>query len=341
MFMKFLTLVKRKKKTLIIIGIILAVSGFIFYQRLVNGKEEIQSTQVKRGNLEETLILSGEIKADKRAELRFQTTGQIASIKVKEGDSVQKGQLIALLDQRQLQKTLKKDLNDFLNARWDLDQQRDDYKDKALTVAMQRILDKTQFDLDNAITDVEIQQISIEYSQLFSPLDGIVTSTNNLQPGMNITAATAGFEIISPDSLYFEVTADQTEISKLQSGLTGKLLFDSYLDEEIVGTVDHVAFVPKANETGTVYAVKMSFINMSNGNLKYRVGMTGDVEFITQSKNNTLYIPFAFLQEDDKGTFVYIIKNNKKTRQTVTTGIETDEFIEILSGLSKGDMVYD
>jgi RND family efflux transporter MFP subunit len=286
-------------------------------------------------------VLSGEVKAKENTSLHFQTSGRLAGLRVNEGDVVKKGQLIAYLDQRDLKKRLAKELNDYKTTRWDYDQTVDDNKNKAVTTAMQRVIDASQFALDNSVLDVELQTISIEFANLTSPIQGLVVSKGNFQPGMNISAADTIVEIVNPDSLYFEVTADQTEVTKIHEGMQGALTLDAYVDESLTGVINHISFSPETNESGTVYGIELQFNNSSNQNLRYRLGMTGDVEFVLKEKPNVLYLPSEFIKSDEKGNFVQIMKGNKKEKAYVTIGLETESDTEIVKGLNEGDIIYD
>jgi len=334
------SLLKRLKiRNVIIILLVLGLVGG-YYVKSQKKNDQLVSTTVKKGDLEENLILSGEIKTHEDVTLRFQTGGRLARLYVQEGDVVKKGQLVASLDQRQVKKQLDKELNDFLTSRWDLDQERDDAEDKAVTDAIRRLVDKAQFDVNNAVIDVELQNLTIEFSNIYSPINGIVVNTNNIHDGMNILPATDTIEVAGPDSLYFELTADQTEVTQLSEAMSGELLLDSYLDEPIKGAISSISFSPKKDETGTVYTVKFN-IERNNSSYKYRLGMTGDVTFTTETKKNVLYIPFTYVNEENDGKFVYILEKNKKTQQKITTGIETEDSIEVVSGLSEGEVIYD
>lgn len=341
--MKWVFSFVKKHKFLVLGAIILIILGGYYYQnKKKSDAAKLEKTaKVQRGNLQETMILSGEVKAKENTILHFQTSGRLAGLKVQEGDVVKKGQLVAYLDQRDLKKRLTKELNDYKTTRWDFEEDKDNVKDKAITTAMQRTLDKSQFALDNSVLDVEIQSISLEFANLFSPIQGLVVSRGNFQPGMNITAADTIIEVVNPDSLYFQVTADQTEVTHIKEGLQGKLILDAYTDEEITSTITHISFSPETNESGTVYGVELQFNNSSNQNLRYRLGMTGDVEFVLKEKKNTLYLPSEYINNDDQGTYVNTMRSNKKEKTYVTIGLETDTATEIVKGLSEGELVYD
>ncbi|MGB4966047.1 MAG: efflux RND transporter periplasmic adaptor subunit [Microgenomates group bacterium] len=302
--------------------------------------EGVQKTTVKQETIKETLTLSGTINADEQTVLTFQTGGMLTAVAVKEGDYVKKGQFIASLDQRDLKKRLQKQLNTYSISRSVFDQTKADYKDVALNDAISRTLDQSQNTLNNSVLDVELTDIAVKYANIYSPIAGIVTSISAPIAGVNVSPATAQFEIINPESIYFASTADQSEVTKLSIGKTGLITLDSFSDNTINSAVSSISFVPKAGETSTVYAIKLPL--SEEWNEQYRQGMTGDVLFTMREKKDTLTIPSNYLKEDADGKkYVDVVMKGKRDKKFVKIGIEGDETIEITSGLSKGETIYD
>lgn len=324
----------------IVVLLILIAAFAIYRSQSGTNLEGVSSTTVKQGTIKETLTLSGTIDADERAVLSFQTSGMLTSVGVKEGDFVKRGQFIASLDQRELKKRLQKQLNTYAISRSTFDQTKANYKDVALNDAISRTLDQSQYTLNNSVIDVELTDIAVKYANLFSPIDGIVTSVSSPIPGVNVTPLTAQFEIVNPESIYFASTADQSEVTQLAVGKSGKITLDSFSDNSINSTIGAISFVPKAGETSTVYAIKLPLTE--NANQKYRQGMTGDVLFTMREQKNALTITSNYLKEDTDGKkYVDVITKGKRDKRFVKIGIEGDETIEITSGLSKGDKIYD
>jgi len=87
--------VKNWKKLLILFIMIIGVIIF-FSSRSKNLNVKVDT--IKKGNVKEELILSGEISAENYAKLSFETSGRIVYVGVKEGDKVYKGKLISKLD---------------------------------------------------------------------------------------------------------------------------------------------------------------------------------------------------------------------------------------------------
>ncbi|MCL5970309.1 MAG: efflux RND transporter periplasmic adaptor subunit [Patescibacteria group bacterium] len=334
----------KKYGKFIVIGLIVIALVVIALSVLskANNNKKIKTVTVKRGDLHKTLTISGEINAEEKVTLRFQAGGRLSWVGVKEGDYVQKYQGIASLDQRQLQKTLEKYLNDYKKYRDDYDQTtQDEYRFVALDNEIKRIMEKSQADLNKTVLDVELQTIAKEYSYLWTPIEGIVTKVTSPYAGVNIYLPTqAEFEIINPKSVYFSALVDQTDIRDLHEGMSGDLTLDSYTESTISGVVNNIAFTPKAGETGTVYEIKFNFTE-DNSSYKYKVGMAGDLTMILQSRTNVLYLPVAAIKDDAGRKYVNVMKNGKTEKIYIETGLETDDSTEILSGLTENQAVYD
>ena len=118
---------KNKLKILLILTFFV-IDGYILYRNffLIPRSKKEDSVSVKRGDLKQELTISGTVDAEEKVTLRFKTSGRLSWVGVKEGDYVKKYQAIASLDQRELKKTLQKELNDYMNERWDFDQSQED-----------------------------------------------------------------------------------------------------------------------------------------------------------------------------------------------------------------------
>lgn len=339
---------KRHFKLIILVVVISFIAVYFFQTKVSSAGKKVVTETVKKGTLEEKLTISGTVEAEEKVDLKFQASGRLSWVGVKTGDYVKKYQGIASLDQRDVEKNLKKKLLAYMNERWDFEQGRDDksvrgreiYQVPGLTDAERRVLDKAQFDLNSTVLDVEIAVLAKEYAFLWTPIEGLVTRIDTPFAGLNITPATAEFEIINPKSVYFSANADQSEVVTLTEGQLGELVLDSYPDATISGMIKFIAFTPKTGETSTVYEVKFS-INDDNSNYKYRMGMGGDLSFVTKKKVATLYLPVKFVKSENGKKFVMVKKDGKDKKEYVETGMETDVDTEIVSGVKEGETVYE
>jgi len=332
------------KKKWYFLVIILLVFFLIFIQTQAKKTEVEEKMTVKKQNLKETLTLSGEIDAEEKVSLKFQTSGRLVWVGVKEGDYVKKYQAIASLDKRDLKNRLDKYLNNYLKQRNSFEQTKDDYEETYefstgdLHKRAKRILENSQYDLNSAVLDVEYQNLLLEYADLWTPIEGVVTHIDIPKAGVNITPANANFEIVNPKTLYFSATVEQADVVNLKEGMKGKLTLDSFSDFEDEVKVSYISFSPKSGETGTVYQIKLE-LSEKTKKLPLRLGMTGDVEFLIKEKNKVIALPSRFIKKDKKGSYVFVKENNKKIKKYIKIEEEIDGKIVIKSGLNEGEII--
>ena len=324
-----------------LIILILFGSGWLGYQKFGPKKltDQYELATVTRQNLTKTVVASGKIKSQSQADLKFPTSGLLAWVNVKEGDSVRKWQAIAGLDVRELQKNLDKSLRDYSKERNDFEEDRlVTYGEGVnLTNTIKRILEKNQWDLDKAVLDVELKDLALKYSALVTPIAGIITHIDVPLAGVNITPATAVFTVADPDHLEFEAIIDEVDIGLISLGQAGQLVLDAYPDEPINLTVDSIDFNSSLDSSGsTVFLVKFQLEN--NPNQKFKLGMNGEITITVAEKDNVLAVPLSAILENGTST-VQLVKDNTSINQTVTLGITTDDLVEITSGLTENQTI--
>ncbi len=328
---------------------ILILGGVFIGWRTNSVKAKSQQTKeyiVGRQTLVDEITLSGDIEAEQKASLKFQTSGLLAWVGVKEGDVVKKWQAIASLDKRELQNSLNQYLNTYTKERWDFEQAESDNKDwqtrgmsDLAREEVKRSLQKNQFDLNNSVLAVESRSIALKYATLVTPIEGIVTKVDSPLAGANITPASAEFVVMNPDSLYFSATADQTEVIKLSASQSGMVTLDPFEGRTFEAKIKMISFVPKAGESGTVYEIK---INLDLGDVRpaVKVGMTGDINFHLREIPNVLTIPEAYLKKEKNDYFVTKDVNGKRVKTQVVIGSIIEGLVEIKEGLNDNDKIY-
>ncbi len=330
--------------------LLVIVVGGIWYKTVDNkNQKELKDKTytVKRKEIVDSLNLSGEIDAKEKVVLKFQASGLLTWVGVKEGDTVKKFQTIASLDKRELQNSMTTYLNTYSKARNTFEQAQSDYKDwetngmsDTAREAIKRSLANQQADLNNSVLAVEARNLSLKFSSLYTPIAGLVTKVASPLAGQNITPASATFEVINPDSLYFSALADQTEVTKFKVGQKGTVSLDSFPDMKIGATVETVAFTPKAGEAGTVYELKIVLDKISTDSGKVRMGMTGDTTFVLKQIPNILVVPEAYIKKESGKLYVTKKTGKALTKVEITTGENIEGEVEIKTGLNENDVIY-
>ena len=329
------------RKRNLVIAIIIAVVGFGIYKFFFANGDEVETTTVSRGNVEEELILSGVISADEYVKLSFPTSGQISWVGVTEGKEVKRGQALIKLDTtvlntifQQARASLREEEATVANIH---DQVKDHSGDE--TYAQKDMRTAAEVAKDKAYEAYIAAEYNLRNATLVSPFVGIATYVAHPFSGVNVLATEVQVEVLNPETIYYDVSADQTEVIDLKLGQKVNIVLDSYPDEKIEGVVDFISLTPKANEVGSVYKVKVGFMNKLSDLQKFRIGMGGDAKFVLSEKEGVLYVPPEFVNSDVNGKYVNLDKGNNK--RYVEVGIEGEDRVEIIGDVKEGDVVYD
>ena len=297
--------------------------------------------KTNRQDLANSITISGSVDAEEKAELKFQTSGQLAWIGVKVGDNVKKYQSVASLNKEILKKQLEIDFNNYKSAASTFYDTTDQYKDSVITTELRRILDRSQNTLNNSVVNYELGDLAIKYSNLISPISGVVVAVDQPNSGINISSANNIVSIINPQSIYFRSKIDQEDVNKIKIGIPAILKIDTYSNEFIDSKVTNIAFTPIVGESSTVYQVKFE-LNPSdkNTNLKYRIGMDGDAKIILSEVKNVVTLPLEAIYTDNEIHYVLVkTDDNKIIKKEIKTGIESDTDVEIIEGLNDNESV--
>ncbi|BCX14707.1 MAG: hypothetical protein KatS3mg088_390 [Patescibacteria group bacterium] len=324
--------------------ILIAVAGFFVVSNYLQNRKKEQTAEkftVKRGTVSEDLVLSGSIKAEEGSQLFFPTSGKLAWIGVKEGDYVRKGQALASLDKTTLNAAYQQALNNVRMYEANVEATYDSLqgKDKSETFAQKATRTASEVAKDNAYDALKAAEYNLKNSTLIAPFSGIVTFVANPFAGINVSFSQMQIEIVNPQTIYFEATADQNEVIQLQKDAKVKVKLDAFQDQEFEGKITFISLTPTTGADSTDYKVKISLELPQEILEKIKIGMTGDLRFSIKSKENVLYAPSQFIKADRKGKYVNL--GSIKNKTYIKTGIEGDEYTEIEEGVKEGDILYD
>jgi membrane fusion protein, multidrug efflux system len=330
----------RRHWKLSLLILVITIGGSIYWHRQRQANQvELTFQKPIMEKLVKTLELSGVVDANEKARLRFLAGGKITYLGAQEGDMVKKWQTIAAIDQATLKKQLEQDLNLFMQERLDWDQLNDDVFFNEYTTTEERDVEKGQLDLTNEVLDVEIRDIAISNTRLSAPFAGIITKSPTSVAGVQLIS-TDYFELVNPESMIFRAEVDEADISLIKMGQRGQIILDAYLDKEITGNVEYISFATSETANGTVFVIEIPLNSLMYGSNFFRLGMNGNIDIELETRENTMSIPLIAIKEVDDQVYVDIKTNdNEFVEREITIGLETDENVEVLSGLSLEDEV--
>lgn len=335
---RIVNFVRFRWKLLLVLALILIGGGIWWYQTTYAVEEEVSTQNPVRQPIRMVLELSGHVDAKEKARMRFIAGGKLTYVGFEEGDTVKKWQTIARIDAATLQKQLDQDLNNYLKERWDWEETVDANRDQPLTLSERRLEDKEQWDLNNTVLTVEIRDIAIKNTALYAPFDGILTAAPTSVAGMQVLA-TDYFELVNPETLIFRAAVDESDVGLVELDQTATIILDSYEDLEIQTQVQYVSFTSTETTSGTAFIVEFP-LSQAEFSETLRIGMNGDIEILLEEKEDVLTVPTIALIERDNITYVEVLTESGEIEEReIKLGLETDDIVEVLSGLSESDQV--
>lgn len=173
---------------------------------------------------------------------------------------------------------------------------------------------------------------------LYATEDGVITEVSQ-EAGDRLTTTGTLFSYATAEDMQISVDVTQEDIVDLQVGDAVDITFTAYPEDSYTGSILSINTTATSDYSNTVsYTVEISV----EGELEQLYGgMTADVIFVTEEKEDVLYVSRKAIVEENGKTYVYRkTALGGKELSEVETGITNGVDIEILSGLEEGDTIY-
>ncbi len=382
-----------KKRTLIIAAVVVALvvagGGYVAMKGKQPKAQEVETTVAKLAPIVQKVNGTGKIQPNTEINISADVSAKITRLDVKEGDHVEKGQLLVELDrQKYLASVQSQEANvrsaqaQAKLARDNRDQAERVYK-RAKELVGRRLV--SQSELDSAQTAFQVEssryqaamdqvqqaigflkqaQDDLAKTTIYAPISGTVSDLNKERGEIAIGSQFQEdviMVIAQLGAMEALVNVDENDINAIQIGQPAEISVDAVLGEKITGIVSEIASsatVPAAGSTvqKTEFEVKIA---ITSDTAKLRPGMTASADIVTATREKALVVPIQSVtvrtpeQLKDKdgkaGRFtagkdgfvevVFVVNDGKAGARQVTTGIQSDDAIEIKSGLADGDVV--
>jgi RND family efflux transporter MFP subunit len=301
------------------------------------------------------LRANGAVTALQTVDLRAQITSTVREVHIREGQNVQKGDLLFSLDARAEEANLKKalaqvekDKADLATARRDLERQRELFAQKfissaALDVAQNKV-DTLQGQMAVDMAAVESTRVAQAYTEIRAPFSGRtgaipVRPGSLVQPSQGSSAASSTLvTIIQIDPISVAFTLPEQELPALQQALrAGSVPVSATTQSGTDAFKGKVSFVDNAVDTATgTIRVKAEFSNPTGA---LWPGMYVNVELAPRTLPNAVVIPTQSVQTGPEGRFVYVVGADNKVAARPIKVAYLEETFAAITGIEAGARV--
>jgi RND family efflux transporter MFP subunit len=346
----------------IIAVIIIAIALFInFGTSLFSAADEVELTAVSLqspAQLDAVLTASGYIVAQRKAAVASKGTGRLIYLGVVEGDKVKKGQIIARLEENDIQVLLdeaKANLKlieaDFNEAENNLRRQKELFESKIISESQ---LEAAESRYNRILASIEVakarvnsSEVALENMLIRAPFDGTVL-TKNADIGEIVAPMAAGINsraavvtIADMTSLQVEADVSESNIQKISTGQDCEITLDAYPSVRYAGYVAKI--VPTADRSKATVMVKVGFNDYDERVLPE---MSAKVLFLKEKKEKSaeeetpvLLVSYSAIVTKGDQKIAFKVIDDKAVEIPVVTGRDINDSVEILSGLENGDRV--
>jgi RND family efflux transporter MFP subunit len=328
------------RRTIIILGgVILVVAAYLLTRgtadqpvstSAITTDVPVSVIVAQRQKLASSISLAGTINASNDVNVISETQGSVRQVHLKVGDVVQAGTVLVEIEDHIQRSNLSTAEISYQKAKRDFERSETLFQENSISRAQ---LDAGRLAMQAAENQFEIARRQLENTRIKTPIAGTVNARlvdvgTMVQPGMPVA------NVVDIITLKVRVNVSEQEAFRLKPGDPVDISTDVYPGQKFQARVDNIAW--KADEAHT-YPVEIKLAN--NARFPLRAGMFCRIAFTSITATDALAIPRVALVGSVKNAEVFVVRHGIASLQQIVVGKQTNEYLEVLNGLTAGDTV--
>jgi len=311
---------------------------------------------VQRGDITLDAVFGGRVTPLASHTVYFQIGGQVSEVYVNVNDVVTEGQLLGELAEAwdlrakadETQRTIRRAQIDLEIAQLTLEQYKSQGKPEADVKIQELQVELAQMNLDEVLQGLGIDpdapvtdeiDAQVAQARTFAPAGGTIIAAVSV--GQNVTTTTPAFILGEPDKLEVLVDLDASksseQVKEMYEGMTVTVTSDSKPGLEMIGTIRQLPspYGTGASDENTARII----LDIPPSADTYVVGDVLRVKIVLANKQGVLWLPPDAIRSAGGRTFVIVNSGGGPQRVDVEIGLQTRDMVEIVSGLTEGQVV--
>ena len=290
----------------------------------------VRVVQAPKGTISKKLELTGSVIATCTAKIGSPAEGPVMNCEIREGDAVQKGQILLKIGRRKAADALVEATKESLSREKE-ELRRVEQLVKGGAIPAEE-LDIARLRVSRANAELSKALESAGDYEITAPWDGLVRKVY-VTDGYFVAPRETLIEIYDPCSLVISAALPEKYAARIQTGTKVDVKLDAWPGDTFTGHIERIyPYLDQRLRTRTVEIALEKPVDLAPG-------MFARLEVMLETASDTVIVPAEAIVSTLKGNAVFIVKNEKAVRHSVETGIESDNRIEIISGIQPGDMV--
>jgi membrane fusion protein (multidrug efflux system) len=278
-------------------------------------------------DMSELINSIGTLRPDEEVDLAFETSGKIIGINFTEGTRVKKGDLLAKINDKPLQAQLEK-----LKAELKMAEAKE-FRERSLLgrdAISQESYDQVLTDVQTINADINLIKAQIDMTELRAPFDGKI-GLRYISEGSNTTPATKIAKLIKIKPLKIEFSISEKYSSEIRIGYPITFTIDG---SNQIFNAEVYAVDPKVDINTRTIVLRALY---PNSNEELKSGRYAGITLELSKIAGAVAIPTEAVIPEMDGEKVFIYKNKKAKSVKISTGLRTENKIQVTNGLTFGD----
>ena len=312
----------------------------------------------RMGAVREEVLVTAALKPKEQVDVTAKATGRVEKILFHVGDAVKKGDLIAVLEDDELQQQVKRseasqsvaraasaqreaELN---NSKSDLARaetllkegliSRQDYETRRTAFqVVQAQLQLASAQEEQARAELNELKIRLEQTKVVAPMAGHIAK-RNVDEGALVNPTTPIVNLVNLATMVAMANVPERDVAKLRVGNAALVEVDAFGSHKFNGRVVRIGPVLDAATRSALVEIEIP-----NANLGLRAEMFARVTVDLASTRQAVLIPREALVYRGQQPGVYLVKNDRPVFQPVETGLTQGNEVEVTSSLAAGALV--
>ena len=301
---------------------------------------------VQRQPLNSYLILNGTVEPERKVEVFSRLSAYVKKIEKEEGDYVEKGNVLALLDDTEILISFRQAEIQLEQAKLTLSDEETNYQrsqelKKGDMISEQDIqaslaaYTKAKLDHQTKQENFKDLELQLSYTKIKSPVEGYVTE-RMIEVGSRVNANQQVYTVEDFSPLLVRIYVPTADIVNLKPEMECEIVSDVLNGMVFKGKVKLIN--PRIDvQSGTVKVTVEVFDNTH----KLKPGMFVETRIIVSNKPNVLVVPRKSVGFDQNEPYVFVFefRGMQVAKRLIKTGISQGDFIEVTEGLEEGERI--
>jgi membrane fusion protein (multidrug efflux system) len=285
---------------------------------------------LKPTTITDRINLPGSIEPWTRLQLKSKLNGTITEVLVREGDEVQKGDVLARMEAKDYKIALNRAEAAYRLAKSDYERDKSIY-DKGVIPTSAMDANKTK--MQTAQADYENASLLYSRTTITSPMTGVIRRMY-AKIGLQLSVGDPLAEILEIDRLKGVIGIPESDVTAVRKLNRVNITIQALNNREISAGIHFLS--PSPETVARIYNLELEIDNKKG---EIFPGMFIRADIIKESVKETLAIPFYSVISRNDEQFVYVEEDGTARKRVVTLGIMEKWMIQITHGLQAGDML--